>query len=84
MADAKRCVYVLKSTLDPTRYDTGVTANVRTRLIAYNKGRCLHTSRWKPWRIIVVVTFASEQRALDVERYLKSGSGCAFAARHFR
>jgi predicted GIY-YIG superfamily endonuclease len=84
MADAKRCVYVLNSTLDSTRYYTGVTANVRPRLIAHNNGRCLHTTRWKPWRIIVVVTFASEQRALDFERYLKSGSGCAFATRHFR
>jgi hypothetical protein len=34
--------------------------------------------------VIVVVAFASEKRALEFERYLKSGSGCAFAARHFR
>jgi hypothetical protein len=34
--------------------------------------------------VIVVVAFASEVPALDFERYLKSGSGRAFAARHFR
>jgi hypothetical protein len=42
------------------------------------------TRRWTPWRVIVVVAFAGEKRALEFERYLKSGSGCAFAARHFR
>jgi hypothetical protein len=34
--------------------------------------------------MIVVVAFASERRALHFEKYLKSGSGCAFAVRHFR
>jgi hypothetical protein len=32
----------------------------------------------------VVVKFADERRALAFERYLKSGSGCAFAHRHLR
>jgi hypothetical protein len=31
----------------------------------------------------VTVEFASEQTALRFERYLKSGSGRAFAKRHF-
>jgi len=34
--------------------------------------------------VVVVIAFASEERALDFERYLKTGSGCAFATRHFR
>jgi putative endonuclease len=84
MSVAKRFVYVLNSTSDSTRYYTGVTKNVRARLVAHNAGRCPHTSRWKPWRTIVVVAFSDERRALEFERYLKSGSGCAFARRHFR
>jgi hypothetical protein len=28
--------------------------------------------------------FANERRAIEFEKYLKSGSGCAFAVRHFR
>ena len=84
MAKPKRFVYVLKSESGPSRYYTGITSNVRARLAAHNEGRCPHTSRWTPWRVVVVVTFASEQRALEFERYLKSGSGYAFAARHFR
>jgi predicted GIY-YIG superfamily endonuclease len=57
---------------------------VRLRVAEHNQGGCRHTHRWIPWRVIVVVAFADERRALDFERYLKSGSGCAFAARHFR
>jgi putative endonuclease len=80
----KRFVYILNSDSDPTRYYTGIAGNVRRRLAEHNAGGCRHTSRWRPWRVVVVIAFASEARALDFERYLKSGSGCAFAARHFR
>jgi len=84
MPGQQRFVYVLNSISNPTRYYTGVTSNVRARLTEHNEGRCPHTSRWTPWRVIVVVAFASETRAFEFERYLKSGSGAAFAARHFR
>lgn len=84
MLGPKRFVYILNSTHHPDRFYTGVTSNVRRRLAAHNDGRCSHTQRWKPWRAIVVIAFAREQRALEFERYLKSGSGSAFAVRHFR
>ena len=84
MDTSKRFVYILNSTSDPTRYYTGTTSNVRERLAAHNEGRCPHTSRWTPWRVTVVVAFANETRAVEFERYLKSGSGSAFAARYFR
>ena len=54
MAKPKRFVYVLNSESDPGRYYSGVTSNVRARLAAHNEGRCPHTSRWTPWRVIVV------------------------------
>jgi len=54
------------------------------RLEAHNAGRCLHTASGRPWQIDVIVEFADEKRAIAFERYLKSGSGCAFAARHLR
>jgi hypothetical protein len=34
--------------------------------------------------IDVVIEFADEERAVRFERYLKSGSGVAFARRHLR
>jgi hypothetical protein len=44
-------------------------------------GRCAPGSN--PWRLDLSVPFADEPRALKFERYLKSGSGCAFATRRF-
>lgn len=80
----KRLVYVLKSKSDPARYYTGLTSDVVSRLAAHNDGRRPHTAGGRPWVLDVVVEFADERRAIAFERYLKSGSGCAFAQRHFR
>jgi len=41
------------------------------------------TAKHRPWELVVAVEFANEDRALAFERYLKSGSGRAFAKRHF-
>ena len=38
-----------------------------------------HTASGRPWNVDVVVKFADEPRAVAFERYLKSGSGSAFA-----
>ena len=84
MSAPKCTVYVLRSMSDPSRYYTGVTSDVDARLAAHNAGRCPHTADGKPWQLEVVVHFADERRAIVFERYLKSGSGCAFARRHFR
>ena len=80
----RTCVYILRSKSDRTRYYTGVTSNWRARIDAHNDGRCSHTARYRPWEIDVLVQFTDERRARAFERYLKSGSGCAFAKRHLR
>ena len=77
-------VYILRSRSDPQRYYTGLTSDVRRRLAAHNAGRCTHTSAGRPWDVEVVIEFADERRAVAFEKYLKSGSGGAFARRHFR
>ena len=81
---ARRFVYVLRSQSNPARYYTGLTSDVSARLAAHNAGHCSHTATGRPWRIDVMVEFASEERAVKFEQYLKSGSGCAFAKRHLR
>jgi predicted GIY-YIG superfamily endonuclease len=80
----KRFVYILKNKSEPPRYYTGVTSDPLWRLADHNRGRCVATADSGPWHIDVVVEFADERRALVFERYLKSGSGCAFAKRHLR
>jgi putative endonuclease len=80
----KRFVYVLKNADDPPRYYLGLTSDVKRRLGEHNAGSCTHTAKYLPWCIDVVVEFADERRAIALERYLKSGSGVAFAHRHLR
>jgi putative endonuclease len=84
MAFPQSIVYILNSDADPTRYYTGRTSNLPGRLAAHNAGRVPHTSSGKPWIIDVVIEFSDERRAVAFEKYLKSGSGGAFAKRHLR
>ena len=84
MAATKRFVYILRSESNPTRYYTGMTSDMRLRLVDHNEGRCRHTSSGRPWMVDVLIEFADEPRAVAFERYLKSGSGTAFASRHLR
>jgi putative endonuclease len=84
MAADKRFVYVLRTAddTDPHFY-VDLTSDVNARLVAHNAGRTLHTASRRPWQRHVVVEFTDEARAIQFERYLKSGSGRAFAKRHF-
>jgi predicted GIY-YIG superfamily endonuclease len=83
-ATLKRFVYVLRNHERPPRYYTGVASDAPTRLAEHNRGSCTHTAKYGPWSIDVVIEFADERRAIAFERYLKSGSGVAFAQRHLR
>jgi putative endonuclease len=79
----KRFVYVLRSNRDPDRHYVGIASNVDDRLDWHNFGPCGHTTDHRPWSVVVVVEFPTEQQAVRFEKYLKSGSGRAFARRHF-
>jgi putative endonuclease len=78
----KRFVYVLRSERDQRPY-VGITCDVPQRLATHNSGGSAYTASHRPWRLVVSLEFATEQTALAFERYLKSGSGRAFAKRHF-
>jgi predicted GIY-YIG superfamily endonuclease len=80
----KLFVYVLKNRDTPPRYYTGLTSDVARRLAEHNSDGGHRTCRYRPWSVDVVVEFADERRATAFERYLKSGSGVAFAHRHLR
>lgn len=82
MAD-RRFVYILRSIANPERHYTGLTASVPRRIETHNAGGSVHTKRERPWQLLVSIEFASETSALAFERYLKTGSGRAFAKRHF-
>lgn len=81
---ASTFVYLLNSDADPDRFYTGLTCDVGARLKAHNAGDSPRTAAGRPWRVIVAIEFADQERAVRFEKYLKSGSGRAFAGRHFR
>ena len=78
----KRFVYVLRSDLHPDRHYVGVTSDVDGRLEWHNHGPCGHTVEYRPWSLVAAIEFPTEQQATRFEKYLKSGSGRAFAKRH--
>ena len=71
-------IYVLQSEIDPSRFYTGSTRDLRERLVRHNSGKVAHTAKWKPWRIKTYIALSDVQRAAEFERYLKSASGRAF------
>jgi predicted GIY-YIG superfamily endonuclease len=80
---AKRFVYVLRSRPCPDRYYAGLTSDLQSRLETHNSGGSQHTAPLRPWELVVAIEFSSESSAVAFERYLKTGSGRAFAKRHF-
>ena len=77
-------VYLLQSIEHLTQFYTGTTEDVPKRLAAHNAGQSPHTAKYKPWRILSYHFFARAEAAAAFERYLKSGSGRAFANKRLR
>ena len=82
MTNSLTFVYLLETISKPVRRYVGVTDDLDARLAAHNEGRSTHTAKYRPWRLVTFVAFTQAQRARAFERYLKSGSGQAFAKAH--
>jgi predicted GIY-YIG superfamily endonuclease len=76
-------VYVLESEVDPARFCVGVTTDLERRLREHNAGKSIHTNKYRPWKLSVCIGFSDRTKALRFEQNLKSGSGRAFAKKHF-
>jgi putative endonuclease len=79
----KHIVYILRSNADPSLHYVGITNDLLARLEWHNHGPGGHTSSHRPWSVVVSLEFPTEKEAVRFEKYLKSGSGRAFATRHF-
>ena len=75
-------VYLLQSTERPDKTYIGRTDDVHRRLDEHNQGDCTYTSKYRPWKIVTFIGTPSPQKAIELEGYIKSGSGHAFARRH--
>jgi putative endonuclease len=77
-------VYILQSISHPEQFYTGLCKDVAARLNSHNTGQSPHTAKFKPWRLLSYHYFETPEAAGAFERYLKSGSGRAFAAKRLR
>lgn len=76
-------VYLIESlSISGQRY-VGITSDLKRRLQEHNAGKSSHTSKYLPWRLVTYIAFSDRTKAEAFERYLKSGSGHAFAAKRF-
>ena len=75
---AMKYVYILESH-DSEHFYAGITDDLHARLAKHNAGEVPHTSKYRPWRLKTYVAFSDEKQAIAFEKYLKSGSGRAFA-----
>ncbi|MDJ0944023.1 MAG: GIY-YIG nuclease family protein [Kiloniellales bacterium] len=74
-------VYLIESVQQPPHRYVGLTTDLKQRIADHNSGKSAHTAKFKPWRLVTYVAFSDEAKAVSFERYLKSGSGHAFARR---
>jgi putative endonuclease len=74
--------YILRSKSRPDQTYVGSTGDLRKRLGEHNSGKSIHTNKFKPWELMSYVALPEKYVAEQFERYLKTGSGRAFAKRH--
>jgi putative endonuclease len=68
-------VYLLQSLSVPSQRYVGVTTNLNERLQAHNAGASSHTSKYRPWKVVMYLCFQDDRRAAEFERYLKTRQG---------
>src|SRR3989344_7525960 len=74
-------VYILKSRLDGSCY-TGVTNDLKNRIEEHNSGSSRYSSTKRPYDLVWYCRFVEKDKAYEFEKYLKHGSGHAFARKH--
>lgn len=74
-------VYILQSLKDGSYY-TGSTEDVEKRLDEHNSGVSKYSSTKCPFKLVWYCAFYEKTKALAFEKYLKQGSGFAFARKH--
>ena len=72
-------VYLIESLSAPGRRYVGASSDLKKRIRDHNSGNSAHTRKYVPWLLVTYIAFSSEPQAANFERYLKSGSGHAFA-----
>lgn len=74
-------VYILKSEKDNSLY-FGSTENIKNRIKEHDRGESKYSKTKLPYKLIWFCAFPNKTKALVFEKYLKHGSGHAFAKKH--
>lgn len=74
-------VYIIQSEKDQSYY-TGFTEDLKSRLKDHNSKGNKYSSTKAPYHIVWYCAFLNKKKVLDFEKYLKQGSGFAFARKH--
>ena len=64
--------------LVPYKHYTGHTQNLKQRLKHHNEGQTKTTKSYRPSIVITYTAVNTKEKALALEKYLKTGSGRAF------
>ncbi len=76
-------VYLIQSISQPEQHYIGITSDPEKRLKEHSRGKSPHTSKYTPWKLAVTIRFEDDAKAYEFEKYLKTGSGRAFANKHY-
>ena len=77
------CVYLIRSKINVEKTYIGFTTDLEQRLEEHNSGKSFHTADFSPWHLVAYLCFDSKLKAIEFEKYLKFGSGHAFAKKRF-
>jgi predicted GIY-YIG superfamily endonuclease len=70
-------VYILRSIIDKNLY-IGSTNNILRRLTEHNSGKVDSTKNRIPFNLEAYIAVKDKAKAIELEQYLKTGSGRAF------
>lgn len=76
-------VYLIQSIKNTEKIYTGYTINIQQHLDQHDFGASIYKSDHRPWKLVTYICFDDEAKALSFEKYLKVGSGHAFAVKRF-
>lgn len=71
-------VYILQSQKDKSYY-TGFTENLEQRIREHNQHLADYSKSKAPFELVWHCVFKDKKKAMNFEKYLKQGSGFAFA-----
>ena len=75
-------VYLLRSLSHPDKTYVGMTDDVPARVKKHNDSGTKFTATHRPWELVSYIAVTDKSKAAALERYLKVGSGHAWAHRH--